>query len=103
MRKSDGTLIRYHDLRLARWSDHLRAQFSRLTATVGLPLMSTGEQMPVDTSPPSEMELMRETGFVKSYKAASGDGMPQSFFKHAATNKSIMITLGREGNSYGLV
>lgn len=37
--------------------------------------------MQMDTSPPSEMEVMREMGFLKRDKAAGSDGLSPSLFK----------------------
>lgn len=43
--------------------------------------MPKNEPMQVDTSSPSETEVMKEIGFLNRYRAAGSDGLSLSFFK----------------------
>lgn len=52
------------EFRVEQFSD----QFSSPTATVGSPLTHASGPMQVNTSPPSEMEVMGRIGNLKSYK-----------------------------------
>lgn len=65
--ESNGTLIHSQDRRVAHWTEHNREQFSWLTATVVLSLMPPRGPLEADTSPPSEMEMIREIDFPKTF------------------------------------
>lgn len=67
--KSNGSLIHSQVRRPERW------KFSWLTATVGLPLMPAIVPMQGDVNSPSEMEVIREMGFLKRYGASLPDGL----------------------------
>lgn len=45
-----------------------------------LPLISESEPLQVDDSVLSEMEMIKETGFLKEHKAPGPDGLQSSFF-----------------------
>lgn len=61
--KSDGTVIRSQERRLAHWIQQFRAQFSWSTATVGFSFVIASGPIQVDISPLSEFEAMNAIGF----------------------------------------
>lgn len=52
-----------------RCAKQFRQKFNRPTATVGLSHMSASESVLVDTSTPSDVEVIRDMGFPKKHKA----------------------------------
>lgn len=48
---------------------------------MNLSLMAASEPVQVDTSPPLEMEVIREISFLKRHKAAEPEGLPPSLLK----------------------
>lgn len=77
IKQSDDSVIHFQEHRLGPWV----GQFGYSAMTLDLPLMPTSESLQIDTSPPSEMEVIRELGFLERPKAAGPCGVLLSFFK----------------------
>lgn len=61
-------------------AEHFREQFNRPTAKGDLPVMPVTEQIQVDSSPLSEMEVGIGMCFLKRHKAAVPDALSPSSF-----------------------
>lgn len=65
--------------------------------------MPAGEQMQIDTSPSSEMEILSEVGFLKRNKVAGPGELLSNFFKDGGevslselTTPGITLDAGRD-------
>lgn len=56
-----------------RWKENFKKRFSWLNTKVDILLSPVIEIMRVNTAPPSEMGVIRETSFSKRYKADGSD------------------------------
>ena len=81
IKESDGSWIHSQDRRLERWAEHFKNQFTWPTATAAIPDSIWKTTLKVDTSPPSEQEVLREVGHLKRHKAAGPDRLSPSLFK----------------------
>lgn len=102
----NSTLIHSQNGRLTHWAYYFREQFSLLIAAMALPIMLVSEPMQVDTSLPSETEVIWEMSFLKRHKAAESDGLSSSFFKDGwrqrvdiGVSKTAGINLGKGRDS----
>lgn len=68
MLQSNGLLFHSQELRVEQWSEHFRERFSCSTAIVGLLFMPVSKTMWADTSPVSEMGVIRVICLTKSIR-----------------------------------
>ena len=81
IKEVDGSLIYSKRRRLERWAEHFKGQFSWPKARSTLQNITGHSMLDVDTSPPTEQEVIRELSILKRYKAAGPDGISPSLLK----------------------
>lgn len=65
IKESNGSIIHPQEPHLKRSVEHSTGRFSCPIATMGLPFTLASDKMRADTSPSSEMEIIKEIGFPK--------------------------------------
>lgn len=73
--ESDDTLTESLEHGVAHRTENFRARFNWPTSAMSLQVLPAIEPTKVDTSPSSEMEVMKELGFLKKYKEASAKAL----------------------------
>lgn len=65
---------------------------------MGLPVIPASGPTQVDTNPPSEIEVMREIGFLRSYEATGPERLSLSFPNDGGVDKIAGASLGKRGD-----
>jgi hypothetical protein len=81
IKEADGSWINSQNRRLERWAEHYKDQFSWPAASAAIPTPVSNITLSVDTTPPTEQEVLREIRLLKRHKAAGPDKLSPSLFK----------------------
>ncbi|CAH8433660.1 unnamed protein product [Heterobilharzia americana] len=97
IKDDDGNLITKEEKQRKQWADHFKKLLNRPpppppAIRPEIPPCRAGADLPVNTSPPTKVEVLNAIKLLKCGKAAGPDGIPSEALRADAETTTDMLT-----------